>query len=73
MGATARRSALLLEKTYSRGHMHQQTYAVVLYERLALGKPQRNIPRPNKDEGPKEHELLAEGVAGKVEESSLRG
>lgn len=40
--------------------------ALVLYERLVLGKPQRTIPRPNKDGVPKESEIPAEGATGKV-------
>ncbi|KAI6096023.1 hypothetical protein EDD16DRAFT_1501190 [Pisolithus croceorrhizus] len=40
--------------------------ALVLYERLVLGKPQRTLPRPNKDEVPKEPETPPEGATGKV-------
>ncbi|KIM60501.1 hypothetical protein SCLCIDRAFT_123924 [Scleroderma citrinum Foug A] len=46
--------------------------ALVLYERLALGKPQRTIPRSSRDEGSKERELLAEGVTEKVGETASR-
>lgn len=45
--------------------------ALVLYERLVLGKPQRTLPRPNRDEVPREPEILAE-AAEKIGEPEPR-
>lgn len=45
--------------------------ALVLYERLVLGKPQRTLPRPNRDEVPKEPEILAK-AAEKIGEPEPR-